>query len=44
MRTPGSETVGNGLKQFKMEASPDRYHRFLEGNTPSKGDWVFLFM
>ncbi len=40
---PGGEAVGNGVKQFKMEASLDKYHRFDWGVPPaSKGDWAFL--
>ena len=40
---PGGEAVGSGVKQFKMEPSLDRYHRFDWGVPPaSKGDWAFL--
>lgn len=38
----GGETTGKG-KEFKMEASLDRFHRFDWGVPPaSKGDWAFL--
>jgi len=38
----GGETTGKG-KEFKMEASLDKYHRFDLGVPPaSKGDWAFL--
>lgn len=38
----GGEMNGKG-KEFKMEASLDRYHRFDWGVPPaSKGDWAFL--
>lgn len=38
----GGETTGKG-KQFKMDASLDRFHRFDWGVPPaSKGDWAFL--
>ncbi|MCL5058010.1 MAG: type I restriction-modification system subunit M [Actinobacteria bacterium] len=38
----GGEMTGKG-KEFKMEASLDRYHRFDWGVPPaSKGDWAFL--
>ncbi|OPX84576.1 MAG: putative type I restriction enzymeP M protein [Pelotomaculum sp. PtaB.Bin013] len=38
----GGEATGKG-KEFKMEASLDRYHRFDWGVPPSsKGDWAFL--
>jgi len=38
----GGEVTGRG-KEFKMEASLDRYHRFDWGVPPaSKGDWAFL--
>ena len=40
---PGGEAVGKGKKQFKMEATLDKYHRFDWGVPPaSKGDWAFL--
>lgn len=40
---PGGEALGNGKKEFKMEASLDKYHRFDWGVPPaSKGDWAFL--
>ena len=40
---PGGETSGKGKKEFKMEASLDKYHRFDWGVPPaSKGDWAFL--
>ena len=40
---PGGESSGNGKKEFKMEASLDRHHRFDWGVPPaSKGDWAFL--
>ena len=40
---PGGEAVGKGKKEFKMEASLDKYHRFDWGVPPaSKGDWAFL--
>ncbi|MEW6183580.1 MAG: type I restriction-modification system subunit M [Bacillota bacterium] len=39
---PGGETTGKG-KEFKMEASLDKFHRFDWGVPPaSKGDWAFL--
>jgi len=38
----GGETAGKG-KEFKMEASLDKFHRFDWGVPPaSKGDWAFL--
>lgn len=38
----GGEMTGKG-KEFKMEASLDRYHRFDWGVPPAgKGDWAFL--
>lgn len=38
----GGEMTGKG-KEFKMEASLDKYHRFDWGVPPaSKGDWAFL--
>jgi type I restriction enzyme M protein len=38
----GGETTGKG-KEFKMEASLDKFHRFDWGVPPaSKGDWAFL--
>ncbi|OPY55823.1 MAG: putative type I restriction enzymeP M protein [Pelotomaculum sp. PtaU1.Bin035] len=38
----GGEMTGRG-KEFKMQASLDRYHRFEWGVPPaSKGDWAFL--
>jgi len=38
----GGEMTGKG-KEFKMEASLDKYHRFNWGVPPaSKGDWAFL--
>ncbi len=40
---PGGDAVGKGKKEFKMEASLDKYHRFDWGVPPSsKGDWAFL--
>lgn len=40
---PGGEAVGKGKKQFKMESTLDKYHRFDWGVPPaSKGDWAFL--
>ena len=40
---PGGEASGKGKKEFKMEASLDKYHRFDWGVPPSsKGDWAFL--
>lgn len=40
---PGGESSGKGKKEFKMEASLDKYHRFDWGIPPaSKGDWAFL--
>lgn len=40
---PGGESSGKGKKEFKMEASLDKYHRFDWGVPPaSKGDWAFL--
>lgn len=40
---PGGEATGKGNKEFKMEASLDKYHRFDRGVPPaSKGDWAFL--
>ena len=40
---PGGEAVGKGKKEFKMEASLDKFHRFDWGVPPaSKGDWAFL--
>lgn len=39
---PGGENSGKG-KEFKMESSLDKYHRFDWGVPPSsKGDWAFL--
>ena len=40
---PGGEASGKGKKEFKMEASLDKYHRFDWGVPPaSKGDWAFI--
>ena len=40
---PGGESSGKGKKEFKMEATLDKYHRFDWGVPPaSKGDWAFL--
>lgn len=40
---PGGESSGKGKKEFKMEPSLDKYHRFDWGVPPaSKGDWAFL--
>lgn len=40
---PGGEAVGKGKKEFKMEATLDKHHRFDWGVPPaSKGDWAFL--
>ena len=40
---PGGDAVGRGKKEFKMEATLDKYHRFDWGVPPaSKGDWAFL--
>lgn len=40
---PGGENSGKGKKEFKMEASMDKFHRFDWGVPPSsKGDWAFL--
>lgn len=40
---PGGEAVGKGKKEFKMEPSLDKFHRFDWGVPPaSKGDWAFL--
>jgi len=40
---PGGESSGKGKKEFVMEASYDKYHRFDWGVPPaSKGDWAFL--
>ena len=40
---PGGDAVGKGKKEFKMEATLDKYHRFDRGVPPaSKGDWAFL--
>ena len=40
---PGGEASGKGKKEFKMEASLDKFHRFDWGIPPaSKGDWAFL--
>jgi type I restriction enzyme M protein len=40
---PGGDAVGKGKKEFKMEATLDKYHRFDWGVPPaSKGDWAFL--
>lgn len=40
---PGGESSGKGKKEFKMEPSFDKYHRFDWGVPPaSKGDWAFL--
>jgi type I restriction enzyme M protein len=39
----GGETAGKGRKEFKMDASLDRHHRFDWCVPPaSKGDWAFL--
>ncbi len=39
----GGETIGKGKKEFKMEASLDKHHRFDWCVPPaSKGDWAFL--
>ncbi len=40
---PGGESSGDNKKEFKMEPSLDKYHRFDWGVPPaSKGDWAFL--
>jgi len=40
---PGGESSGKGKREFKMEATLDKYHRFDWGVPPaSKGDWAFL--
>ena len=40
---PGGDATGKGKKEFKMEASLDKFHRFDWGVPPaSKGDWAFL--
>lgn len=40
---PGGESTGKGKKEFKMEATLDKFHRFDWGVPPaSKGDWAFL--
>lgn len=40
---PGGEAKGKGKKEFVMEASLDKFHRFDWGVPPaSKGDWAFL--
>lgn len=40
---PGGESKGKGKKEFVMEASLDKFHRFDWGVPPaSKGDWAFL--
>jgi type I restriction enzyme M protein len=40
---PGGEAAGRGKKEFKLEASMDKYRRFDWGVPPaSKGDWAFL--
>jgi len=40
---PGGESVGKSRKEFKMEASLDKHHRFDWCVPPaSKGDWAFL--
>ena len=40
---PGGESSGKGKKEFKMEPSLDKFHRFDWGVPPaSKGDWAFL--
>ncbi len=40
---PGGETSGSKVKEFKMDAALDKYHRFDWGVPPaSKGDWAFL--
>lgn len=40
---PGGESSGKGKKEFKMEASLDKFHRFDWGVPPAgKGDWAFL--
>lgn len=40
---PGGDAVGKGKKEFKMEATLDKFHRFDWGVPPaSKGDWAFL--
>lgn len=40
---PGGESSGKGKKEFKMEATLDKHHRFDWGVPPaSKGDWAFL--
>lgn len=40
---PGGEATGKGKKEFKMEATLDKHHRFDWGVPPaSKGDWAFL--
>jgi type I restriction enzyme M protein len=39
----GGETAGKGRREFKMEASLDKHHRFDWCVPPaSKGDWAFL--
>lgn len=40
---PGGASSGKGKKEFKMEPSLDKFHRFDWGVPPSsKGDWAFL--
>lgn len=40
---PGGDAVGRGKKEFKLEASMDKHHRFDWCIPPaSKGDWAFL--
>ncbi len=40
---PGGESSGKEKKEFKMEATLDKFHRFDWGVPPaSKGDWAFL--
>ncbi|GHV87510.1 type I restriction-modification system subunit M [Spirochaetia bacterium] len=40
---PGGDSAGKGKKEFKMEASFDKFHRFDWSVPPaSKGDWAFL--
>jgi len=39
----GREVAGKSRKDFKLDASMDKYHRFAWGVPPaSKGDWAFL--
>jgi len=40
---PGGDAAGSKSKEFKMDASLDKHHRFDWGVPPaSKGDWAFL--